>query len=112
MHGSAALTDDKAYIFMVSREGGGREKGREGGKEGGREGGRESSVNSASLPTSNVPLPPSPSLPSPLFPKIVLVLAGKTLLLPVLAFFCVSLLGGGTDLAIFAFLVGAFPVGE
>ncbi|TFJ81610.1 hypothetical protein NSK_006861 [Nannochloropsis salina CCMP1776] len=45
--------------------------------------------------------------------EIVLVLAGKTLLLPVLAFFLVSLLTGTeTDLAMLAFLIGAFPVGE
>lgn len=42
---------------------------------------------------------------------MVLVLAAKLLLVPLLAYLLTSALGGSTDLAILAFIIGAFPVG-
>lgn len=55
----------------------------------------------------------SPTFPLPAFySQIVLVLAGKILVLPFLAFFLVFVMGGDADLATFAFLVGAFPIGR
>lgn len=42
---------------------------------------------------------------------MVLVLAGKLLLVPLLAYMLTSALGGNADLATLAFIIGAFPVG-
>ena len=43
--------------------------------------------------------------------QVVLVLAAKLLLVPVTAYLLVSALGGSADLAVLAFIIGAFPVG-
>lgn len=40
-----------------------------------------------------------------------LTIASKNLVLPILSYFFVTILGGGADLSIFAFIVGCFPVG-
>jgi len=110
MHGRGSLKDDKAYLFMVSRSGD-RKSVEWRGEEGWEEAGWLVLLSRwPALPDS---LQCSPTFPVPAFySQIVLVLAGKILVLPFLAFFLVFVMGGDADLATFAFLVGAFPIGR
>jgi hypothetical protein len=111
MHGAVSLADDRTYLFMVRvsmqwlvRNG----------------------CRVLHYPIGWVHQTPQPqpnqqqqhtSSRTPPIPKhthtqqVVLVLAAKLLLVPLFAYLLVSALGGSTDLAILAFLVGAFPVG-